>query len=105
VTELGAALPEVAVWRLAGGLVEALQAVHACNLVHRDLKHPTQVATFWHQADVNVMRNAVIVPLDDGQAPFYSSKRVHNKGSSAIIYAPNIGGPDITNVWLNPATP
>jgi peptide/nickel transport system substrate-binding protein len=65
----------------------------------------TQVAMFWHQADVNVMRNAVIVPLVDGQAPFYSSKRVHNKGSSAIIYAPNIGGPDITNVWLNPARP
>lgn len=29
--------PEAAVWRLAGGLVEALQAVHACRLVHRDL--------------------------------------------------------------------
>jgi tetratricopeptide (TPR) repeat protein/predicted Ser/Thr protein kinase len=31
-------LPEQAVWLLAGGLVEALQAVHACGLVHRDLK-------------------------------------------------------------------
>ena len=31
-------LPPEAVWRLAGGLVEALQAVHACGLVHRDLK-------------------------------------------------------------------
>jgi hypothetical protein len=31
-------LPEPAVWRLAGGLTEALQAVHACGLVHRDLK-------------------------------------------------------------------
>jgi Flp pilus assembly protein TadD/predicted Ser/Thr protein kinase len=31
-------LPEEAVWLLAGGLVEALQAVHACGLVHRDLK-------------------------------------------------------------------
>ena len=31
-------LPAVSVWRLAGGLVEALQAVHACGLVHRDLK-------------------------------------------------------------------
>jgi serine/threonine protein kinase len=38
IIERQAALPETAVWRLAGGLVEALQAVHACNLVHRDLK-------------------------------------------------------------------
>ena len=62
----------------------------------------TQAAAFWHAADVNVMQNAVIVPLGDGQAPFYSSKRVHNAGSTAIVYAPNIGGPDVTNVWLNP---
>ena len=31
-------LPEAAVWRLAAGLAEALRAVHACGLVHRDLK-------------------------------------------------------------------
>ena len=31
-------LPEAAVWRLAGGLVEALQAIHRRGLVHRDLK-------------------------------------------------------------------
>jgi serine/threonine protein kinase len=31
-------LPEPALWRLLAGLVEALQAIHACGLVHRDLK-------------------------------------------------------------------
>jgi peptide/nickel transport system substrate-binding protein len=65
----------------------------------------TTAASFWHQADVNVMQNAVIVPLGDGQAPYYSSARVQNAGSSAIVYAPNIGGPDLTNVWLSPNKP
>jgi outer membrane protein assembly factor BamB len=31
-------LPEPSVWKLTGGLVEALEAVHAAGLVHRDLK-------------------------------------------------------------------
>ena len=37
VTEHGP-LPELALWPLLGGLVEALQAIHACGVVHRDLK-------------------------------------------------------------------
>jgi len=31
-------LPEQALWPLLGGLVEALEAIHACGVVHRDLK-------------------------------------------------------------------
>ncbi len=36
--EAAGPLPTVSVWKLAAGLVEALQAVHSCGLVHRDLK-------------------------------------------------------------------
>src|ERR1700745_1012782 len=31
-------LPEQALWPLLAGLVEALEAIHACGVVHRDLK-------------------------------------------------------------------
>jgi outer membrane protein assembly factor BamB len=31
-------LPTMSVWKLAAGLVEALQEIHSCGLVHRDLK-------------------------------------------------------------------
>lgn len=65
----------------------------------------SQSAALWHAADVTVMQNAVIVPLIEQQAPFYTSARVQNAGATAITYAPNIGGPDITNLWLNPNKP
>jgi serine/threonine protein kinase/outer membrane protein assembly factor BamB len=38
VVSQGGPLPEEAVWKLAAGLAEALRAVHASGLVHRDLK-------------------------------------------------------------------
>jgi protein kinase-like protein len=38
VVEENGPLPEQALWPLLGGLVEALQAIHACRVVHRDLK-------------------------------------------------------------------
>src|ERR1035438_2997664 len=37
VTEHGP-MPEPALWGLLAGLIEALQAIHACGVVHRDLK-------------------------------------------------------------------
>ena len=38
VVEENGPLPEPALWPLLAGLVEALQAIHACGVVHRDLK-------------------------------------------------------------------
>jgi peptide/nickel transport system substrate-binding protein len=57
--------------------------------------------SLWHQADQLAMTNAWIVPLLAQQAPNYSSTRVHNAGASSIVIAPNIGGPDITSVWIS----
>jgi peptide/nickel transport system substrate-binding protein len=61
----------------------------------------SQAGSLWAQADQNVMQNAAFVPLLSQQVPYYSSTRVHNAGSDAIVYTPNIGGPDITNVWIS----
>jgi outer membrane protein assembly factor BamB/tRNA A-37 threonylcarbamoyl transferase component Bud32 len=36
--ETRGAFPEPSLWRLAAGLIEALEAVHAAGLIHRDLK-------------------------------------------------------------------
>jgi len=54
----------------------------------------------WHQADVDIMGDAAIVPLISQNFPQYSSSRVRGVGFSTAIFAPNIGEPDITNVWL-----
>lgn len=57
-------------------------------------------ASLWHQADQNVMQNAVIVPMISQRLVIYSSANVENAGSSAIVFSPNIGGPDLTNIWM-----
>jgi peptide/nickel transport system substrate-binding protein len=54
----------------------------------------------WHQADVDIMKDAVIVPLLSQNFPQYSSARVRGVGFSTAIFQPNIGEPDITNIWL-----
>jgi peptide/nickel transport system substrate-binding protein len=61
---------------------------------------PSQAAGRWTQADHNVMSNAVIVPLISQRLLMYSSANVMQAGTSAVVYQPNIGGADITNVWL-----
>ena len=62
-------------------------------------------ATAWQQADHQIMSDAAIAPIMSQNFPMYSSKRVRGTSSSGTTYpsalfAPNIGAPDITNVWL-----
>ncbi|HEY6311108.1 MAG TPA: ABC transporter substrate-binding protein [Streptosporangiaceae bacterium] len=52
-------------------------------------------ATAWHQADMDIMADAAIVPIMDQGFPMFSSARVRN-----AMFQPNIGEHDITNLWL-----
>jgi peptide/nickel transport system substrate-binding protein len=76
------------------------------SLINKAESAPTAAAagSYWGQANALALKDAVIVPLLSQQAPYFSSTRVHNMGSSAIVYQPNIGDPDITNLWLNPTS-
>jgi peptide/nickel transport system substrate-binding protein len=59
----------------------------------------------WHQADMAIMSDADIVPIMNQGFPQYSSARVRGIASDGetyptAIFAPNIGEPDITSLWL-----
>jgi peptide/nickel transport system substrate-binding protein len=60
---------------------------------------------YWHQADMQIMSDAAIVPILDQNFAVYSSARVRGIGSNGqtyptAIFAPNIGAPDVTALWL-----
>jgi peptide/nickel transport system substrate-binding protein len=55
---------------------------------------------YWHQADQQIMKDAVVVPMMSQDFPMYASARVKGIGYPSAIFAPNIGDPDIANVWL-----
>jgi peptide/nickel transport system substrate-binding protein len=62
-------------------------------------------AGYWHQADEQIMKDAAIVPIMSQNFPDYASTRVRGIGSNGATYptalfAPNIGAPDITALWL-----
>jgi peptide/nickel transport system substrate-binding protein len=61
----------------------------------------TQAGQFWHQADQQIMKDAVVVPMMDQQFPMYASSRVKGVGAPSALFAQNIGDPDITNLWLS----
>ena len=56
-------------------------------------------ATFWHQADVQIMADAAIVPLQTQKTALFRSTRVHN-----AIFLPFSQAYDITQIWLDPAS-
>ncbi len=55
----------------------------------------------WHAADEQIMKDAAIVPIESQNFPLYASSRVKEAGSSTAVFAPNIGEPDPTQVWLS----
>jgi peptide/nickel transport system substrate-binding protein len=73
--------------------------------IQRALKAPSEsaAAPLWHQVDVIAEQNAVIVPLIDQFTPVFSSDRVASPGSPTVVFAPNIGDPDITSVFIKKA--
>jgi ABC-type transport system substrate-binding protein len=67
-------------------------------LIDRALASPDQktAAGLWHQADLQIMKDAAIVPFRTERIPIYHSTRVHD-----AIYSPFSQNYDITNLWLN----
>jgi ABC-type transport system substrate-binding protein len=56
----------------------------------------TQAASYWHQADKQVMADAAFIPFQASLVPLFRSQRVHN-----AIFFPLSGQYDITQVWLS----
>jgi peptide/nickel transport system substrate-binding protein len=61
-------------------------------------------AVIWHEADIDVMKQAAVVPLISQNFPLMSSDRVYEMANGKVVnyalFAPNIGDPDITNIWV-----
>jgi peptide/nickel transport system substrate-binding protein len=73
--------------------------------IEKALKAPSvsAAARLWHQVDLIAQQNAVMVPLIDQFTPVLSSDRVASPGSPTVLFTPNIGNPDITNIFIKKA--
>jgi ABC-type transport system substrate-binding protein len=73
--------------------------------VNADIDHAlsttdqTAAAAALHAADVQIMKDAPIIPFHTQSTPLMRSTRVHN-----AIFWPFSNNYDYTNVWLNPAS-
>jgi peptide/nickel transport system substrate-binding protein len=63
----------------------------------QNAKTEADAATLWHQADQQVMKDAVFFPIMSPLQPNYHAKQVKN-----AVYIPSIQGFDPTNAWLDP---
>lgn len=55
-----------------------------------------QIASLWHQASLQSMKDAAFIPLAEVGVPLMKSSRVHN-----AVYLPINENYDITNLWLS----
>jgi ABC-type transport system substrate-binding protein len=55
----------------------------------------SKAASLWHQADVQIMKDAAIIPFQTQKTAVFHSSRVHN-----AIFLPFSQNYDITQVWL-----
>lgn len=60
----------------------------------------TTAANYWHQADLQAMKDAVYVPITNLNTALYKSSRVKN-----AIYDVTYLQYDVTQIWLSPNTP
>lgn len=58
----------------------------------------------WHQVDVTVMKDAVIVPLTSSKVPQYAGSRVKSTTTGTANFNTLLQSWDFTNLWLNPST-
>jgi len=77
------------------------------KLISQALKttSPSGAASMWHQADLDVMNDAAIVPLISQQIAQYASDRVHSATAGTANFNTIVQGWDFTNIWLNPNKP
>jgi peptide/nickel transport system substrate-binding protein len=61
---------------------------------------PATAAALWHQVDLIAQQQAVIIPLLDQGNPVFSSTRVASPGSPTVLFNPNIGDPDLANIYV-----
>ena len=65
----------------------------------------TTAGNFWHSADATIMSDAVIVPIMSQNFAGIASTRIRGvlpNGSTyqTALYNPNIGDPDLANIWI-----